>query len=382
MLLKLSLVFTIFWLYHCVTSKKIPFSDFFLPLSIDGYLCGENLYNILSIRDAATKAHRSFLFESPPSKFPAYFEDWSTFSVVDEIFLTWPLILSDRSSSTIGRDRVVINSKGQIMGAITVDFDETVNSASNYKKCTPISFNPSPEENLSADLDLFWSKEYPTMGYGCGPYLLPNLEIDRLRIFISNRHLTRQVQYMRGTDQPREYTGNLFNGDKLLAYNPYKKNELGSASGQSMPCRIIFNLSEGIKGVIYGANLDTKCQKVFDISKLVYDPPQIPVTITDYEKMEEKNREYSCANEMLRLGLVLNFINFAKAQISRGLVDDGSQYPILQDSNLLLWPIRLPEKLNDNLPIIFAVGYSLNDKKFEVYYSLLLLDKYIKYTKC
>ncbi|CCU75003.1 putative candidate secreted effector protein [Blumeria hordei DH14] len=169
-----SVTLAISWLILQVNCDDIPYSDMYLPDGINGFVCDSDFYSIDHVREVAKKGVEAFFCTKKPLKFPKTFEDTQLFNVKSDILLSWPIMSSGLFyNKTPGNSRLIINTRGQIMGIVVLSSKKPSHKIS-YDKCIPVRRSLEENNEEQTMLNECWGLANPTFGYNCGSNFFPN----------------------------------------------------------------------------------------------------------------------------------------------------------------------------------------------------------------
>ncbi|CCU83244.1 putative effector protein, partial [Blumeria hordei DH14] len=173
-------------------------------------------------------------------------------------------------TETESKSRLIINTRGQIMGIVVISFEKPSHKI-RYNKCIPVRRSLegiNEEQSLSNES---WGSSNPTLGYNCGLKFFPKSKVDKM----TGPDLTTYYQHiLRGKDKHScltKYTGDEFSGVDLYWF-PFLQKISDKCFAGICPARrfrVVFDLSNGeFKGIIDVEERNKKCVTVWDLSSI------------------------------------------------------------------------------------------------------------------
>ncbi|CCU75010.1 CSEP0003 putative effector protein [Blumeria hordei DH14] len=269
MWINLSVTLAISWLILQVKCDDIPYSDMYLPDGINGFVCDLEFHSIDHVREVAKKGVEAFFYRKRALKFPKTFEDTKLFNVKSDILLSWP-IMSSRLfyTRTPGNSRLIINTRGQIMGIVVISFQKPSHKIS-YNKCIPVRRSLEENNEEQTLLNEYWGLANPTFGYSCGSKFFPKSIVDKILGPDWNTNYQQRLSRQHKLPSFKKYTGDEFTGVDLYWYPFQQGTSEKPCSGRPGKYRAVFDMSNGeIKGIINIKEKNEKCVTVWDVSSI------------------------------------------------------------------------------------------------------------------
>ncbi|EPQ64452.1 BgtE-5964 [Blumeria graminis f. sp. tritici] len=308
---------------------------------IAGYLCANKIIWFQDVANAAQIAYNHFRQHIERGQFPAFFTEGHLFGLNNNFLLSWPVCLNwNRNlSGSAGKARVVINTDGFIVGVVRINFSITPPGFTIPQKCEPIYHFLEADQYLSDSKNDRLSLRYKWIGYTCNSDFKSKESFDHtLKIIQQFTPKTRRKKSI------SPYVGNLYTGRGLYKCPIRNLNSKGHVTSHTGKFWIVFRPGFTFMGVITNKDTEKKCMKTWSIKTTEANTYNTP-SINPDDTMEQHNYiDLSCNGHWLSMSYVVNFISLAEENLHQ--IKDGNVrgYPIVQDSDLFLWPISVPER--------------------------------------
>ncbi|CCU81574.1 CSEP0187 putative effector protein [Blumeria hordei DH14] len=309
--------------------------------SITGYLCADKVIWFQDAASAAQIAYDHFSQHIERDQFPAFFTDGHLFGLNDNFLLSWPVCLNwnRHSSGSAGKARVVINTNGLIVGVVTVTFSVAPPGFTIPQKCEPIYHLLGADQNLLDSNNDRLSLWYKWIGYTCDSDFRSKESFDyALKMIQQFTPKTRRKHKI------SPYIGHLYPVVGLYKCPMRNLNGKGFATGHTGAIWLVFRPGFKFMGVITIKKTEKKCLKTWSMKATEAATLNTPSINPDDTMEQYIDIDLSCNGNWLSSSYVVHFISLAEANLNQ--ISDGNVrgYPIVQDSDLFLWPISLPER--------------------------------------
>ncbi|CCU74235.1 putative candidate secreted effector protein [Blumeria hordei DH14] len=368
MWINLCVTLSISWLILQVSCDNIPDSDMYLPDGTNGFVCDLDFYSIDHVREAAKKGVEAFFYKRKVDKFPKTFEDTQLYNVKSDILLSWPIISSGLFYyRTPGNSRLIINTRGQIMGIVVISFQKPSHKIS-YNKCIPV--RRSLEENNKGQslLNECWGLATPTFGYNCGSKFFPKSILDKM---IGPDAIKNYQQRLSGRNKLScliKYTGDEFSGVDLYWYPLHQKLSDKRLAGPSSRFRVVFDISNSeFKGIIDVENRNKKCVTVWDVSSISSNNIYISSSTLNLDKVGDGHWPQTCFGHKLKSKIMWLYLEFALKYWMSTLNESNPNLPLTSQKFIYSWFIRPGETNKDSSNHVFAIAYNTKHNNYKLY---------------
>ncbi|CCU75027.1 CSEP0243 putative effector protein [Blumeria hordei DH14] len=347
---------------------NVPYSDMYLPVATNGFVCRTEFFTIDNLRGATDKAMESTFFKGYLQKFPRLFEDTHLFNVKSDILLSWPVFDSGKFlHGKPGRIRLIINIRGQIMGMVMIN-SALPDQKIIFEKCNPVRRYLKEEDDEENFLNQNWSVTRPTFGYSCGLKFISGSTVDGLMKIASNNHFIRRST--RGVKLVgfEKFMGDEFLGDDLYSFPVHQGLTDKVTHGAPGPFRIIFEMKDyEFKGIINLENRNEKCVTLWDLSSTSLSIAYSPSSVLNLEATQESYWHDTCFGHKFKTKTVLLYLEFALKEWKSKLEGRKLNFPYLLGNVVKLWPMRTPEVHDKTLNDTFAIGYNIKLATYGIY---------------
>ncbi|CCU75000.1 putative candidate secreted effector protein [Blumeria hordei DH14] len=370
-----SVTLAISWLILQVSCDDIPDSDMYLPHGTNGFVCDSDFYSIDHVREVAKKGVEAFFYTRRPLKFPKTFENTQLFNVKSDILLSWPIMSSGIFfTKNPGHSRLIINTRGQIMGIVVIYFEKPSHKIS-YNKCKPVrrSLEESNEEQILSSESR--GQGNPTLGYNCGSKFFPKFKVDNMIGPESTKYYQKMLSGKYKHSCLTKYTGDEFSGVDLYWYPMQQK--LSDTCPADLPCRyrVVFDLSNSeFKGIIDVKERNKKCVMVWDVSSISSNNIYISSSTLNLDSVRDRYWPESCFGHKLKEKIIWLYLEFALKYWMSTLNGSNPNLPLTSQESIHSWFIRPEETNKDSSDHVFTIVYN---KKYNAY-NLYLMNTRIK----
>ncbi|CCU83172.1 putative candidate secreted effector protein [Blumeria hordei DH14] len=379
MWINFSVTLAISWLILQVNCDDIPASDTYLPNGTNGFVCGLEFHSIDHVREVARRGVEAFFSKTRFGNFPTTFEDTQLFNVKSDILLSWPIVSNRKFyNRTPGKSRLIINTRGQIMGIVVIAFEKPSHKIS-YNKCMPV--HRSLEENNEEQtlLNERWGLANPTFGYNCDSKFFPKSIVDKIIGPDSSIFFKKRLSAKHKLPSLQKYTGDEFSGVDLYWFPMHRKLTYKCSTGICIPhhrirlCRrrfrVVFDLSNGeFKGIIDVEERNKKCVTVWDLSSISSNNIYISSSTLNLDKFRDSYWPKSCFGYKLKSKIIWLYIEFALKNWMPTLNGSNPNLPFetqdLKDFLLL----RPEETNNDSSHHVFAIDHNKQLDTYNLYH--------------
>ncbi|CCU83214.1 putative candidate secreted effector protein [Blumeria hordei DH14] len=368
MWINLSVTLAISWLILQVKCDDIPYSDMYLPDGINGFVCDLEFHSIDHVREVAKKGVEAFFYKKKALKFPKTFKDTKLFNVKSDILLSWP-IMSSRLfyTRTPGNSRLIINTRGQIMGIVVISFQKPSHKIS-YNKCIPV--RRSLEENNVEQtlLNECWGLANPTFGYSCGSRFIPIFKVDNMIGPNSSRYYKNKLNGNHKLFCLQKYTGDEFSGINLYSFSMLQKLSDKRSSGPPSRFRVVFDLSNSeVKGIIDVEERNKKCVTVWDVSSISSNNIYISSSTLNLDRVGDSYLPKSCFGHKLKAKIIWLYLEFALKYWMSTLNGSNPNLPPTSQESIHFRLFRPEEIKNDSSNHVFAIVYNTKLNTYKLY---------------
>ncbi|EPQ64922.1 putative secreted effector protein [Blumeria graminis f. sp. tritici 96224] len=310
MWINLGILLAISGFIHQIKCTNVPYSDMYLPEGTNGFVCGMDLFTIDHLREVVNKVMESTFFEEYYHKYPTLFEDTHLFNVKSDILLSWPTMLNEKFFySHAGKIRLIINTRGQIMGLLTVGPKNDAQKI-NFEKCYPVyrSLRGKDDERGIP----YESTTKPRLGYSCGLRVILRSTVDKTMKIVSNDYLLRGMVRKDKPANLEKYTGDEFVGVDLYSFPIHRKTHSNTLLGTPGVLRIVFDIRDSkVKGIINIQDRKKKCVPVWDLSSTPSTSIYSPSSVLDLEIIEDNFWPETCFGHRIKAKTIWLYLEFA-----------------------------------------------------------------------
>ncbi|CCU75013.1 putative candidate secreted effector protein [Blumeria hordei DH14] len=368
MWINFSVTLAISWLIIQVKCDDIPYSDMYLPDGINGFVCDLDFYSIDHVREAAKKGIQAFFYRKRLLKYPKTFEDTQLFNVKSDILLSWPIMSSGLFyTSTPGNSRLIINTRGQIMGIVVISFKKPSHKIS-YNKCIPA--RRSLEENNKGQtlLNECWGLATPTFGYNCGSMFFPKFKIDKMIGPNATKYYQQRLSGRNKIYSLKKYIGDEFSGVDLYWFSMNQKICYRYLAGVPSRFHVVFDLSNSeFKGIIDVEDSNKKCVTVWDVSSISSNNIYISSSSLNLGRFRDSYWPESCFGHRLKSKLIWLYLEFALKYWMSSLDVSNPHLPPTSQKFKHFWFLRPEETNNDSSNHVFAIAYNTKLNTYNLY---------------
>ncbi|CCU83221.1 CSEP0270 putative effector protein [Blumeria hordei DH14] len=369
MWINFSVTLAISWLILQVKCDDIPYSDMYLPDGINGFVCGLEFHSIDHVREVAKKGVEAFFYKKLPLIFPKTFEDTQLFNVKSDILLSWP-ILSSRNfyNRTQGKSRLIINTRGQIIGIVVISLEKPSHKIS-YNKCKPVRRSLEEDNEEQTLLNERWGLANPTFGYNCGSKFFPKSIVDKIFARNSSRFCKKRLSGKHKLSCLEKYSGDEFSGVDLYWYPMHQKLTYKCSSGPPGRFRVVFDISNGeFKGIIDVEERNKKCVTVWDVSSISSKNIYISSSTLDLDRFPDSYWPESCFGHMLKSKLIWLYLEFALKDLMSTFNGSNPNLPIGNQKLRHYWLLRPEETNKDSSHHVFAIDHDTQLNTYKLYH--------------
>ncbi|VDB94630.1 BgtE-5791 [Blumeria graminis f. sp. tritici] len=371
MWIKFGVFLTIFGLIHLIKCIDIAYSDVYLPDGTNGFVCNLDFYPIDHVRVVAQHAIESFFSEYHFRRFPKLFEDSQLFNVKSDILLSWPTMpgLNFYDNRNKGKVRLVVNTRGQIMGMVLIKPEDS-NKEVSFERCNPVRKSLEEDNREKTSLNEYWDLVHPTIGYNCGLIFFPESTISRVKNLSSKIYSKKNPNRSRTSALLKKFTGHEFSGVDLHMYPVYHKRSYKVVFGSSAKYRAVFDMSNReFKGIINIENRKEKCASVWDLSSTLSHETYRPFSTINLEGMQHSYWPQTCLGHKFKSKTIWLTLEFALNHLMTVLNDRSPSLPFVRKKLLHLWLMRTPESHHNYLNDAYAIGYHTIDETYSLYHT-------------
>ncbi|CCU75007.1 putative candidate secreted effector protein [Blumeria hordei DH14] len=368
MWINFSVTLAISWLILQVSCDDIPDSDMYLPDGTNGFVCDLDFYSIDHVREVAKNGVEAFFNRKRPLKFPKTFENTQLFNVKSDILLSWPIMSSGLFfKKNPGRSRLIINTRGQIMGIVVISFAKPSHKIS-YDKCIPVRRSlegNNEEQSLSNES---WGSSNPTLGYNCGLKFFPKSKVDKMIGPKSTKYYQQRLSGKHKLSCITKYTGDEFSGVDLYWYPIHKKLSDKCSSGPPRRFRVVFDLSNSeFKGIIDVEERNKKCVTVWDLSSISSNNIYISSSTLNLDKVGDSHWPETCFGHKLKSKIMWLYLEFALKYWMSTLNGNNPNLPQTSQEFIHSLLIRPEETNKDSSNHVFAIVYNTEHNTYNLH---------------
>ncbi|CCU75024.1 putative candidate secreted effector protein [Blumeria hordei DH14] len=383
MWINFSVTLAISWLILQVKCDDIPYSDMYLPDGTNGFVCDLEFHSIDHVREEAKRGVEAFFSKTMFGKFPTTFEDTQLFNVKSDILLSWP-IMSSRLfyRRTPGKSRLIINTRGQIMGIVLITSKKQAHEII-LNKCTPVRRFLEENNEGQTMLNECWGLAYPTFGYNCGMKFFPKSMLNSILGPDLNKYYQ---QGLSGKNKPlnlQKYTGDEFSGIDLYWYPVQQRINGKPCSGPPGKYRAVFDMSNGeFKGIINIKERNEKCVTVWDVSSISSNNIYISSSTLNLDGVRDSIWPQTCLGHKFKSKIIWLYLELALKIWMSALNRSSPNLPI-ENQTLKDFLLLKPEETNKESKYhVFAIGHDPISNAFKLYLVRQSKDKLGSFTQC
>ncbi|VDB94625.1 BgtE-20109 [Blumeria graminis f. sp. tritici] len=358
----------IFGFIYQTSGINVPYSDMYLPVATNGFVCRTDFFTIHHLREAAENAMESTFFKEYYRHFPRIFEDTHLFNVKSDILLSWPVMSTGKIyHGKPGRVRLIINIRGQIMGVMIINSKIQGHNIS-FEKCNPVRRSLQEEDDEENFLNQNWSVTRPTFGYSCGLKFISVSTVDRLVGLISNKYFRQRSTGRAKFANLDKFMGDEFLGDDLYTFPVHQTLTDKITYGAPGPFRVVFDMKNSeLKGIINLEDRNEKCVTLWDLSSTSSGITYSPSSALNLETMQESYWHDTCFGYRFKTKTILLYLEFALKEWKSKFNDRKLNFPHLLWKVVKLWPLRIPEGHDNSPNDAFAIGYNIQLATYGIY---------------
>ncbi|CCU75023.1 putative candidate secreted effector protein [Blumeria hordei DH14] len=372
MWINFSVTLAISWLILQAKCDDIPYSDMYLPDGTNGFVCGLKFHSIDHVREVAKRGVEAFFSKTRFGNFPTTFEDTQLFNVKSDILLSWPIVSSRKFyNSTPGKSRLIINTRGQIMGIVLITSKKPLQKIS-YNKCIPVRRSLEENNDEQTMLNECWSLANPTFGYNCGLKFFPKSILDNILGPDWNTNYQQRLSRKHKIPSLQKYTGDEFSGIDLYWY-PFQQGITEKpSSGRPGKYRAVFDMSNGeFKGIINIKERNEKCVTVWDVSSISSNNIYISSSTLNLDGVRDSIWPQTCFGHKFKSKIIWLYLELA---LKNWMSTSNRTSPNLPIKNQTLKDFLLlrPEETNkDSTYHVFAMGHDPISNAFNLYFVII-----------
>ncbi|CAD6504269.1 BgTH12-06002 [Blumeria graminis f. sp. triticale] len=358
-----------------------------LPIAPNGYMCSDTIFTKEYSEKTALIAREKLRNQKPRSKFPALLDDTHLFGPNDDNLYLWPQGRSDKKSLSINvvegfipQYRAVIDSCGSLKGIVKAIVPNVPATPVTYEKCMEVHTSLDSSSPI-ADKD----DRYKQIGFSCDHKFIELSEI--MSVVEKQCHLLKlKKSHPQLTNDLHSYRGKSFSATNLWGSYLKGKSRIRSSTGQFGTCQVVFSSLCHLEGVILRHGKDKEeivCSRIWALKQQpgIFSEEH-PLNAND-ENVKDYKKLYSCRGRTFLRKTIMNHISEGRRILSEPS-HRGSQFPLLYNKSLWLWPMRLPEifKIDGSKLDFFMVGFNLDKSYRGIYYASKGSWSKIKPKKC
>ncbi|CCU75002.1 putative candidate secreted effector protein [Blumeria hordei DH14] len=363
-----SVTLAISWLILQVNCDDIPYSDMYLPDGINGFGCDSDFYSIDHVREVAKKGVEAFFYRKRVEKYPKTFGDTQLFNVKSDILLSWPIMSSGLFyTKTPGNSRLIINTRGQIMGIVVISFEKPSHKI-GYKKCVPVRRSLEENNEEQTMLNECWALANPTYGYNCGSKFIPQFKVDKMMGPNSSTYYKNRLDAKHKLSCVTRYTGDEFSGVDLYWFPLQHKLSRKCLAGPPSRFRVVLDMNNSeFKGIIDVEERNKKCVTVWDVSSISSNNIYISSSTLNLDRVGDRYWPESCFGHKLKSKIMWLYLEFALKYWMSNLNGSNPNLPLTNQKFIHSWLIRLEETNKDSSNYGFAIVYNTKHNTYNLY---------------
>ncbi|CCU75014.1 putative candidate secreted effector protein [Blumeria hordei DH14] len=376
MWINFNVTLAISWLILQVKCDDIPYSDMYLPDGTNGFVCDLEFHSIDHVREVAKKGVEAFFYRQRVVKFPTTFKDTKLFNVKSDILLSWPIMPSGLFyHKTPGKSRLIINTRGQILGIVVISFEKPSNKII-YEKCIPVRSSLEENNEEQTLLNECWGLANPTFGYNCGSKFFPKFKIDKMIGPNATKYYQQRLSGKHRLSCLRNYTGDVFTGVDLYWY-PFQLGTTEKAtSGPPGRYRVVYDISNSeFKGIIDVEEGNIKCGTVWDVSSISLNNIYISSSTLNLDRFRDSYWPETCFGHKLKAKTIWLYLEFALKDLMSTLNGSNPNLPIGNQKFRHYWLLRPEETNKDSSNHVFVILYNT---ELNTYYLYLITTRNFK----
>ncbi|CCU75028.1 putative candidate secreted effector protein, partial [Blumeria hordei DH14] len=355
----------------------------YLPAGINGFVCDLEFHSIDHVRDVAKRGVEAFFSKTMFGKFPTTFEDTQLFNVKSDILLSWPIISSRLFyTRNPGKSRLIINTRGQIMGIVMITSKKPAHKIS-YKKCIPVRRyleENNEEQTLS---NKRWGLANPTFGYNCGEKFFPKSMLNSIVGPDTIRYHQQRLSGKFKLHSLQKYSGDEFGGVDLYCYPVQQRISEKPSSGPPGKYRAVFDMSNGeFKGIINLKERNEKCVTVWDVSSISSNNIYISPSTLDLDRVQDSIWPQTCFGHKFKTKIIWLYLELALKNRMPTLNESNPNLPIEDQALRDILLLRPEETKKDSKYHVFATGHNTNFDVFSLYLVRPTKDKSGSFKPC
>ncbi|CCU75012.1 putative candidate secreted effector protein [Blumeria hordei DH14] len=363
-----SVTFAISWLILQVKCDDIPASDMYLPDGTNGFVCDLDFYSIDHVREVAKIGVEAFFYRKRVEKYPKAFEDTQLFNVKSDILLSWPIMSSGLFYTRVpGKSRLIINTRGQIMGIVMISFEKPAHKIS-YNKCIPVRRSLEENNEEQTLLNECWGLATPTFGYNCGLKFFPKSILDKIIGPDATKYFKKRLSRKYKISCLIKYTGDEFSGVDLYWFHLHHKLSDNCLAGPPSRFRVVFDLSNNeFKGIIDVEDGNKKCVTVWDVSSISSNNIYISSSTLNLDKVGDSHWPESCFGHKLKAKIIWLYLEFALKYWMSTLDGSNPNLPPTKQRFIRSWFFRPEETNKDSSNHVFAIVFNTKHNNYKLY---------------
>ncbi|CCU75019.1 putative effector protein, partial [Blumeria hordei DH14] len=281
---------------------------------------------------------------------------------------SWPIMSSGLFfKRTPGKSRLIINTKGQIMGIVLITSKRLAHKIS-YNKCIPVRRYLEENDEEQTLSNEYWDLANPTFGYNCGVKLFPKTILDKILGPDWNTNYQQRLSRKHKLSSLQKYTGDEFSGVDLY-WNPIQqKTSDKRTSGPPGNYRAVFDMSNGeIKGIINIKERNEKCVTVWDVSSISSNNIYISSSTLNLDGVRDSIWPQTCFGHKLKSKIVWLYLELALKNWMSTLNESNPNLPIEDQALKDFLLLRPEESHKDSTNHVFAIGHNTNFDAITLY---------------
>ncbi|CCU74257.1 putative candidate secreted effector protein [Blumeria hordei DH14] len=368
MWINFNVTLAISWLILQVNGDDIPYSDMYLPDGINGFVCDSEFHSIDHVREVAKKGVEAFFYTKRALTFPKAFEDTQLFNVKSDILLSWPIMSTRKFYHTsAGKSRLIINTRGQIIGIVVISFKRSAHRIS-YEKCIPVRRSLEEDNEEQTLLNECWGLANPSFGYSCGSKFFPKSLVDKMIGPNSTRYYQERLSGKHKISCLQKYTGDEFSGVDLYWYPMHQKPSYKYTSGPTGRFRFVFDMSNSeFKGIIDVGEGNKKCGTVWDVSSISLNNIYISSSTLNLDRFRDSYWPESCFGHKLKAKIIWLYLEFALKNWMSTLNGSHPNLPVENQNFKDFVLLRSEETYNESTYHVFAIDHNTQLNTYNLY---------------